>query len=283
MVGKCRQAGRERATAARKVGAPQVSNRNILLARRDAAARIPPRRASLGRTAGASRRKRTANSATALTGWVAGRRGAREGDGIREACRHVRKCGGLLREMEKADMLSGFANAVCVDKYRLLCAYYARLAVVAARPKSVVIFGGVAIHPRHSSARRQPTQTAARGRAEAPTPRGGVPEAAATKRGGSRPPRSPRGDAGAKRTPTEGEPSHASAPRWRGVVAAREGGTKALHEGRPAAAACPRGVAAGGKKRWWTRRRQGRVERGAPRSGRESDGLWAGVGGKKKR
>lgn len=54
MGGKCRQAGRERAAAARKVGAPQVSSRYIFLARRDAAARIPPRRASHGRPRGLS-------------------------------------------------------------------------------------------------------------------------------------------------------------------------------------------------------------------------------------
>ena len=157
-----------------------------------------------------------------------------------------------------------------------------RLAVVAVRPKSVVIFLGSNTPAALVSAPpADPNGGARQGRS--PDAEGGGTRGGGDQGGGSRPPRSPRGDAGAKRTPTEGEPSHASAPRWRGVVAAREGETKALHEGRPAAAACPRGVAAGGKKRGWTRRRQGRVERGAPRSGRESDGLWVGVGGKKKR
>ena len=69
--------------------------------------------------------------------------------------------------------------------------------------------------------------------------------------GGSRPHRrerrrDPRPSSGAADAPAT---SYASAPRWRGVVATREGGTKALHEGCTAAAACPRGVAAGWKER----------------------------------
>ena len=192
MVGKCRQAGRERVAAARKVGAPQVSSRNILLARRDAAARIPPRRASLGRTAGASRRKRTANSATALPGGARGE-GARErGTAFAEPADTSANAEGYLERGKKRTCLQAprMPSAWTNTAYHAPCLQAARSSGSTSEVCSN-FFGQQYTRGTRQRAASRPKRRRAAG--QKPRRRGGgVPEAAATK-GGVHAPREARG------------------------------------------------------------------------------------------
>ena len=158
----------------------------------------------------------------------------------------------------------------------------ARFATLCIKKAAKRVISPTRIHPRHHTGRRQPTPKAAPGRAETPTPEGRVPRATAIKRGVHAPrevyrPRAYAGEGSDRRAITRER-----APLARGSSIPR-GRKKAMDEGCPAAAACPRGVAARGKKRCATAARAGGKGRAATREGKRGRRrcraliTWAGL------